>query len=142
MSTPTRAELRDLDAWIAQHVMDDSKLVGLKKRGYWYRPKACGYTDRESEAGRFTIEEAKKREYPHDEPVTIHKFSVREYTTDPAAAFAVLEKCAEREAEANMDGVQIDKIGIGWLVPTNDVDADAETLPLAICRFARKIFEK
>lgn len=30
----------------------------LKRRGYWYRPEAAGYTANISEAGRFTDEEA------------------------------------------------------------------------------------
>jgi len=66
--------------------------VGLKKRGLWYRDKACGYTNQESEAGRFTLEEAKKREYPHDEPVTIHKFTTPNYTDSLDACREFMEK--------------------------------------------------
>lgn len=44
----------------------------VRKRGLFYRPKDCGYTDRISEAARYTYAEAKAREYPHDEPVTMH----------------------------------------------------------------------
>ncbi len=44
----------------------------IRKRGYFYRSNAQGYTQCLSEAGRYTLEEAKKHEYPHDEPVTIH----------------------------------------------------------------------
>ena len=44
----------------------------LKKRGYFYRPNAAGYTDRFYEAGRFTLAEAVRHEYPYDEPVTKH----------------------------------------------------------------------
>lgn len=53
--------------------------VGLMKRGLWYRPNSCGYTDREEEAGRYTLEEAKRHEYLLYEPVTIHKFSTPNY---------------------------------------------------------------
>lgn len=47
----------------------------LRKRGYFYRPKSCGYTDNIDNAGRYSYEEAKRREYPHDEPVTMHHVS-------------------------------------------------------------------
>jgi len=69
-----------------------------------------------------------KQDYPH-------------YTTDPAAAMAVLERCAEKEAK-EFDGVQIDKLESGWIVSTCEVDAHAPTLPLAITLFAKKLFEK
>lgn len=44
----------------------------LMKRGHFYRPGGAGYTDRLEEAGRFTLKEAQKFEYPYDEPVTKH----------------------------------------------------------------------
>ena len=66
------------------------RFVGLKKRGLWYRPGAKGYTSHESEAGRFTMGEAKEHEYPHDEPVTIHQFSIPNYPED-------LNACHEME---------------------------------------------
>jgi len=66
--------------------------VGLKKRGLWYLPKACGYTNQESEAGRFTLEEAKKREHLHDEPVTIHRFKTPKYTESLDACREFMEK--------------------------------------------------
>jgi predicted RNA-binding Zn-ribbon protein involved in translation (DUF1610 family) len=47
----------------------------LRKRGLFYRPKACGYTDRVEEAGRYTFDEAKAHEYLRDEPVTMHHVS-------------------------------------------------------------------
>jgi hypothetical protein len=67
--------------------------VGLKKRGLWYRPKACGYTNLESEAGRYTLEEAKKHEYLRgEEPVTIHGFSPKPFLTSFDAIMAVIKK--------------------------------------------------
>lgn len=44
----------------------------LRKRGYFYRPNASGYTGRIEEAARYTLKEATRREYPHDDPVTKH----------------------------------------------------------------------
>lgn len=67
--------------------------------------------------------------------------SIPYYTTDATAAMMVLKHCAERESQVNGDGVQIDKIESGWLVSTCNVGADAETLPLAICRFAKELFK-
>jgi hypothetical protein len=58
--------------------------VGLVKRGLWYRPNACGYTDRESEAGRYTMGEAKYHESVHGFPddVMIRGFSPPDYVSD------------------------------------------------------------
>jgi len=147
-------ELRELDAWIAEHVMDVKRFVGVKKRGYWYRPNAHGYTDRQAEAWWLTRDEAKKHEYLRgDEPVTICEFSTPLYTTDPAAAMQVLEKCvAELELKrafpaiekySDLDGFQ------GWKVTALFSNGNqqtfsevAETLPLAICLFAKQLFSK
>lgn len=62
---------------------------GLKKRGLWYRPNAFGYTNREEEAGRYTIAEAHEHAHPDGEPVTIHKFSTPNYaeSLDACRAF-------------------------------------------------------
>jgi hypothetical protein len=74
MTSLTTTEKRILVAEFVGETM-----VGLKKRGMWYRPDACGYTSSEAEAGRFTTEEAKKHEYKpagfEEEWVTIHRFS-------------------------------------------------------------------
>ena len=64
--------------------------VGLKKRGYWYRPDACGYTSRENEAGRYTIEEAQEHAHPDGDPVTIHRFTTPNYAES-------LDACREFE---------------------------------------------
>ena len=47
----------------------------LMKRGYFYRPKAAGYTSNICEAGRWTEGEAREHVYPFDEPVTMHHIS-------------------------------------------------------------------
>lgn len=45
----------------------------MRKRGLYYRPNDCGYTSCIGESGRYTYDEAKKREYLHgDEKVTMH----------------------------------------------------------------------
>lgn len=57
---------------------------GVMKRGWWYRPKQCGYTGNESEAGRYTLEEAKRHESIHCEPddVIVVEFSPPDYLND------------------------------------------------------------
>lgn len=52
----------------------------VRKRGLFYRPNACGYTDRIDEAGRYTFDEAKQHEYLYDERVTVHH--VAEFLTE------------------------------------------------------------
>lgn len=55
----------------------------LVKRGLFYRPNACGYTDRLAEAGRFSPEEASDHVYPYgDEPVTKRLAPVPDYLHD------------------------------------------------------------
>lgn len=44
----------------------------LMRRGYFYRPRACGYTDKIEEAGRYSWEEAKEHVHDDHEPVTMH----------------------------------------------------------------------
>lgn len=58
-------------------------------------------------------------------------------TKDRCQAMEVLEKCVEQSQ------VTMQKPGTHWQV-WNRVNhhATAETLPLAICRFARKLFEQ
>jgi hypothetical protein len=73
-----------------------NEMVGLKKRGLWYRSGSSGYTSCECEAGRFTRKEAKKHEYLHDEPVTIHEFASRDYAGS-------LDACREFESKLNGD---------------------------------------
>lgn len=66
--------------------------VGLMKRYLWYRPDARGYTANESDAGRYTLEEAKKHAHLlGEEPVTIHKFSTPKFN-ESLDACALFEK--------------------------------------------------
>lgn len=139
----TDAELRELDAWLHLNVCDGAAFVGLRKRGYWYRENAHGYTDRQSEAGKYTREQAKAHEYLRgDEPVTIHEFDIPHYTTNPADAFEVLKRCAEKCEQMP----RIDPIAGRWIWRNLDPHklewSEAETLELAISEYARQLFTK
>ena len=64
------------------------------------------------------------------------------YTTDPAAAMEVLKKCAEKCSLAGMEFVIVR--GFDWRVcaePQRGISTFAETLELAICKFAKKLWE-
>jgi hypothetical protein len=142
MNLHTEKELRELNAWIHAALFDGGKYVGLVKRGMWYRANAAGYTNHEWEAGRYLIGDAILHTTSPDceDPVKVQSFSIPQYTTDPGAAMQVLEKCTEtlpRSLEICKDGGQF------WISRTDDDDTNgvmAETLPLAICLFAKKLF--
>ena len=121
----TPAQLRELDAWIAEHlfgttITDDYSKVG--EPNHAYRPW-IGVSG-----------------------------TVPRYTTDPAAAMQVLEKCADdtsititRDADGQFsvewwaDEVKgVEPIpGSKW----HQIKT-APTLPLAICLFARELFKE
>ena len=69
----------------------------------------------------------------------------QEYTTDPAAAMRVLEECGV-ECYKNNKHVSVRWYVGGWSVAARDSyereHADAKTLPLAICLFAKELFAK
>jgi hypothetical protein len=136
----TSKELHELNVWIAEHVMNAKQFVGLKKHGYWYRPNACGYTDRESEAWHLTREEAKQHEYLlGHEPVTICEFGIPFYSTDFSAAMQVLEKCYGELSICSCKTTT----GFKFWLPNGFIGAvESETLPLAICLLAKQLFSK
>jgi len=112
-------ELRELDAFIAEHVMEATwcgpnlllagELIFKKDRNALI---TIGYPN-----GRFTP------------------------TTDPAAAMEVLERCV---SESPQHKIEILKAGDEWLLQYKDgcvyETAQDATLPLAICEIARKLF--
>lgn len=115
----TDKELRELDAWIAERVM------GWKE----IRPWSVN-----PDAGQFVIR--------HGVPVApspVFKFSP---TTNPAAAMMVLEKLLERNIIVIQTDIHKPKTFLirhttkHWEQPI----VEAETLPLAICLFAQKLF--
>ncbi len=88
------------------------------KRGLYFRPNAAGYTSKESEAGLFTEEEAKAYEYPHDEPVTIRRAALGQFSTDANAVLPWLEK---------YDPVSVTWTGKSWAVTIMEETGSGET---------------
>lgn len=116
MSEQTR-ELRELDAWIAEHVM------GMKVISKYDPRPTVGTED----------------DYFVREWIDV-SHSLPHYTTSDADALAVLRKCLEKSAF----GLAIQDTTKGYSISFKidwSHEAHAETLPLAICLFARKIFE-
>lgn len=65
------------------------------------------------------------------------------YSTDPAAAMTVLEKCAERLGNYSVQIIGSPKHGYSITGSGERMEqCFADTLPLAICLFARALFEK
>lgn len=119
-------ELRKLDEWIA------AKIFGWQQFREEEHPNRMLW--REGEAGSDVWDE------PHF------------YTTDPAAAMEVLEKCAEKQALIGepVGVARYEKDSGRWTVESNVRDygdaqyifSEADTLPLAISKFAREIFKE
>jgi len=109
----TDAELRDLDAWIAEQVMG-------------FKLNANGMIETWPREG------------------VRHDLCVANYTTDPAAAMQVLEKCADEVHAYELQIVSPRNGGL-WHISSgkrNTPRVNAETLPIAICRFAQQLFSK
>lgn len=121
MTTKTESELRALDAWICQHVFQWRKvaMLDLGKHGL-YAVRKDGV-------------------YIHDRGSYVKNFHP---TTDPAAAMMVLEKCLTKTP------VEIMSPQDNWFCVSaasgfNQLTAEhGETLPLAICLFAKALFGK
>jgi hypothetical protein len=76
------------------------QFVGLKKLDFWYRPNGAGYTRSECDAGRYTLEEAKKREYlrgDYSEHVIITPFSPRNWFEDERTRPQILAALSDVE---------------------------------------------
>jgi hypothetical protein len=155
----TNKELRELDAWIAEHVIgmlfywkvagwttdmsgfDWKMVLALPPEGgigkHW---KGCAGETRKATDCEVAIAK-------HDGDFERH-FSP--YTTDPAAAMMVLEKCVENSnMPVEIDRKRDSKIG-HWRLETGVMSKgllaiaphEHNTLPLAICLFAKKLFSK
>lgn len=118
----TTKELHELDAWIAEHVMG------------WKQVKFINCVE-----GTFAISEvygvAKHKRRNELEPFNP--------TTDPASAMMVIEKCGLRLSGTTIK-IRLLCGNLSWIVSSTVCDAcgNAESLPLAITKFARKLYDK
>lgn len=80
----------EINAKIAELCNQDDAWL-IVKRGLFYRPNGCGYTNNIAEAWKLPREQAEKHIYLRgDEPVTISRAPYTSYTTD-------LNACHEME---------------------------------------------
>ena len=150
----TEKEMRELNCWIAEHVFG----------GVWYRFKDLEYLKRsDPDDGAFIVigidlkHFKSNKDYCPDTGELPHKgFSwIPKYTTDPAAAMMVLEKCAEKISGQDYprgQGTYFIRVYQAstvkeWCVTRgndhvgNPPYGQSKTLPLAIANFAKKLFE-
>lgn len=94
----------------------------LKKRGLYYRPNACGYTDNILEAWVVSESVADQHTYPHDEPVTKHRYEPPEFAraalrSDAGAALLKeLDELREWKQQALAVEASWDKQAVGRLL--------------------------
>jgi hypothetical protein len=146
----TTTEQRVLDAWIAEHVMGWTwwRFRVLRKSGHgydrwqqlipphetWHRNPKWGGIPQPQGEGRYLENRT--------------DLSIFKPTTDPAAAMMVLEKClsvvgttVHLERRTRQQGFKKDEFCI-WFAGKYGEAIKAETLPLAIVLFAKKLFSK
>jgi hypothetical protein len=112
-------ELRELDAWIAEHVMGFEYPCIFEPTGG--TGEICALCNHHAHFDRHL--------FPH-------------YSTDPASAFQVLEKCLERLESKDLRMWKGITKGMYFLA-YGECDEDrvkAETLPLAIALFSKKLY--
>lgn len=119
----TPAELRELDAWIFENIIGGA--LSLCSR-YCPTCRQCVVPHETTSDGRHSLCGALLHcDFPH-------------YTTDGAAALEVLAKCLEKTSVQIIECagyIVTDVVLDGW---TNSADAD--TIPLAICLFSKRLF--
>lgn len=154
----TNQELREMDAWIAEHVMgwqwfrfrmkktDTAKNAG---KGYdrWQQLIPPGDNWHLHPKYNAIKQPQGKGQYLEDET----DLSMFKPTTDRAAAMEVLEKCVQSNVAGVQGNVEIFQepmnglFGICYTAAYKKKSIEpvfAETLPLAICLFSRKLFSQ
>lgn len=126
--------LRELDVWIADNVF------GIKSS--FVKGQPCGWQDGKPVlwSPNDFVELDASREYTYRIPGGWGFCIVSKYTTDPAAAMGVLKKCLENNnyfTVGNDEGT--------FKLESRHIDGrriliEAESLELAICLFAKKLF--
>ena len=111
-------ELRELEVWIGEHIFggEITKTPHLATDVYMQTES--------------------------DRRLMMSPYPVPRYTTDRAAAMEVLEKCCDKIGILELGRVKVKPFNFcirATYVP--ELDVEAETLPLAICLFAKKLYE-
>ena len=110
-------EMRELDAWIFQHVFG---YIPWREEEY---PHRNGWA-KGDEYGEKVLD--------YDKP---------EFTTSPADALAVLRECYPQVGGSSIQTAFIGQYLV-WHGDNFDQRVKADTIELAICLFARQLFEK
>ena len=139
--TMTTQELRELDAWIAEKVMGDN---GVK---IWYASKDGGESGSLFSGELITRKDVSEFCQRHPEYAVIERVQYPHYTTSPADAMEVLNKCLRHAADHNLDAVEMYAEPDGVVVSINDdeggqIMVKAATTEPAICLFARELFSQ
>lgn len=135
-------ELRELDAWIAEHV--------LGWKWYKYLPE-----DNHAYSGCRTLANSRHKylvKASGGEPLAPDAFyNTPKPTTNPADAMLVLEKCVKHLSGSDGGGPAL---ALAWLGDAQEAyqltetdtghgaEAVSASLPLAICQFAKALFSK
>lgn len=128
-------ELRDLDAWIAKNV-------------FGWKPETRKMYAGENNVKGFGLNQHLGRGDCERKFINDYLFPLDRYSTDPAAAMQVLEKCAEKLAPQRLHIYAPTGACKIWLVSdceghnSTPSSGSAENLPEAICLFAQKLFSK
>lgn len=135
----TETELRELDAWIAEH------LFGLRLARSTVNDKfTCCIMPREN----WSLELFSKALKYDEHMVSIGSFDDMKrtlvdyspcFTVNPRAAMRVLEKCLSKTSVHVWASLAGDEFTIQCRLRER-ISEKAPTLPLAICKFARKLF--
>ena len=140
-SLADQASGRELDALVHLHVFDSPDQWVMMKRGLFYRPRSCGYTNRESEAGIYTEAEARSECDPRaDEPVTMRRKKTPSYSTDHNAAALVLDRTWQMGVRVTLMPAESAWL-VRWMLtskPEVTHGTWGKTMPEAICRAALK----
>lgn len=108
--TPTEQELRELDRWISINIFGN----------LYDHPEDNSFVSFDTKTGT-TLDTMWYGKLPH-------------YTTDPAAAMIVLERCVKESPPTIFYHEET------WSLESPIAFSNGSTLPLSICLFAKKLF--